>query len=166
MAVRGESDIGPGRGVVVGIGNDLRGDDAAGLLAAEEIARRTGEPLIAAGEVPENFLGAIREISPAWVLLCDAVDFGGRPGESILMRMEEDGGGFRGRADASTHRPTLSLLARYIETQIGAKVWLLGIQPESIAYGSSLSETVREGIDRAAGACAAWVGPRAESMEV
>lgn len=166
MAVRGEPDITLRGGVVVGIGNDLRGDDGAGLLAAREIADRTGQPLVLAGEVPENYLGTIRGHSPSWVLLCDAVSFGGRPGEAVLIRVGGDGVGFSDPSNASTHRPTLSLLARYIETEIGSEVWLLGIQPESIACGSSLSESVRTGIDEAARAGAAWVGLRAESMEV
>lgn len=166
MAVRGESHITGAGGVVVGIGNDLRGDDGAGLLVAREIAARTGQPLVNAGEVPENYLGTIRALSPSRVLLCDAVSFGGRPGETVLIHAGGDGGGFADRSEASTHRPTLSLLARYIESEIGAEVWLLGIQPESIACGSSLSESVRTGIDGAARAGAAWIGLRAESMEV
>ncbi len=80
------------RGVVIGIGNDLRGDDGAGLIAARDLAAATGSPLILAGEVPENYLDVVRGHVPDWVLLVDATDFGAdarRNGDPPVRRRKD-----------------------------------------------------------------------------
>jgi hydrogenase maturation protease len=145
------------RGVVVGIGNDLRCDDGAGLIAARDLAAAAGVPLILAGEVPENYLDVIRGHAPEWVLLVDATDFGADPGETVILRFDGDTTSIAGARSPSTHRPSLSILRRYITEEMGAEVWLLGIQPRCVDLGAPMSEEVREAIPRAVRVGCDWM---------
>jgi len=138
--------------MVVGIGNPWRGDDGAGCLVARFLGSPDGpgsgsapggarvpglgDPklhlrVIDAEEVPESFLGSILDPPPNTVILVDAVEMNAPPGSVALLDLDqvEDRG-------ASTHRAPLSLLARFIEAESGADVFLLGIQPDSRILGT------------------------------
>jgi hydrogenase 3 maturation protease len=154
------------RGVVIGIGNDLRGDDGAGLIAARELAEETGAPLILAGEVPENYLDVVRRYAPEWVLLVDAADFGAQAGETVILRFEPSKTSPARGVSPSTHHPSLTLLRRYIAEEMGAEVWLLGIQPKRIDPGAPLSDEVREAIPRAVRIGRDWMRWRSIMTEV
>lgn len=77
------------RNAVVGIGNELRGDDALGC----EVARRLlpiaqDHPdwlIIDAGPVPENFSGVLRRFAPQRIFLVDAALMGEPPGAIRLI---------------------------------------------------------------------------------
>jgi len=154
------------RGVVIGIGNDLRGDDGAGLIAARDLAAETGFPLILAGEVPENYLDIVRKLTPEWVLLVDAADFGASAGETVILRFDGEKTPVPTGASPSTHKPSLALLRRYIAEEMGAEVWLLGIQPKRIDPGSQISDEVREAIPRAVRIGRDWVRWQSVKTEV
>jgi hydrogenase 3 maturation protease len=74
------------------------------------------------------------------VIFLDAVEFGGAPGSVVLLDSEEMAARF---PQVSTHKLSLGLLARQIETNGQAKAWLLGVQPESLRQGEQLSPTVK-----------------------
>lgn len=99
------------RWLLVGIGNDLRGDDAFGpLLARGLIARRL--PAIDAGMAPENVTGPIRRAAPEVLLLADATHLDEPVGTVRLLRAEDlaEGG-------TSTHDPSLTMLLSYLEAE-------------------------------------------------
>lgn len=130
---------------VVGIGSDLRGDDAAGVEVIRKLRQRlksTRVLLIEGGVAPESFTAEIRRFMPSHILLVDATDFGAKPGEVILAEPEA----ITGRS-ISTHTMPLSLLASYLREQTGAKVSLLGIQPASAEMGAPMSEQVKKAVD-------------------
>jgi hypothetical protein len=68
------------RVAVVGVGHELCGDDAAGLVVAHALqtALAGDERLlvIEAGSVPENQTGRLRRFKPGIVLLIDAAQMG------------------------------------------------------------------------------------------
>ena len=77
---------------VLAMGSKLRGDDAAGLLAAENLARATRRkrlqrPLkVFIGDTaPENLTGEIKKFRPTHLVILDAVDMGRRPGTAELI---------------------------------------------------------------------------------
>ena len=70
-----------GKAVILGIGNTMRSDDAIGSLLAGRIKDKLPFPVYDAGVSPENYLGKIVKGSPDNIIIIDAVDFGGKPGE-------------------------------------------------------------------------------------
>ncbi len=127
---------------VVGIGHELRGDDAAGVCAARVLEHILGSSrrciCIPAGCAPENCTGQLRRFEPDAVLLLDAADMGETPGTIRWLPLEAAAG-----VSASTHSLPLGLLARYLTDEIGCDVGLLCIQPEQIQMDSPLSLPVR-----------------------
>lgn len=122
---------------IVGIGT--RGnDDEAGLALLERLRGRTTAVLFEAEEVPESYVGEIVACRPDTVLLVDAVDFGGAPGEVGLFSQHE----LTGRPPVSTHRLPLGLVMKYLEAETRARVVLLGIQPDLESREEGLSPAV------------------------
>jgi len=140
-----ESICGASRLILLGIGNDLRGDDAAGVLCLRELKSRFHGRrdilFIEGGETPENQTGRIREFRPDLVVILDAARGGGTPGKIFLIDKN-----LIADEDVSTHRVSLAMLIRYLEMSIGTRVVLLGIEPESTDFNHPISFRVRNGI--------------------
>jgi len=146
---------------VLGVGNVARGDDAAGVRAAEALARRTGAARLAVfvtEEAPENFTGAVRAFAPSHVLVLDAASVGYPPGTVFpvapLAVPDED---------VSTHRTPLSTLAEYFERTVGCRVLVLGIEPKAFNPGAPLSAPVRRAVGEVASYLAGLAGRRLRS---
>ena len=137
------SELGrPPRVAIVGIGNQLRSDDAAGLLVARSLseqgcAANTNLLILEAGHAPENRTGELRKFAPDLVLLIDAAEMGEKPGTVRLIPAEAIDG-----MSASTHSLPLSMLASYLTLELNCKVILLGIQPGSNEVGETVSREV------------------------
>lgn len=141
------------RVVVCGIGNDLRGDDAAGALclralkiksARNKSSRDSGDHpvlFVECGESPENQTGRMRAFQPDVVILIDAARSGGKPGEIFLVKKE-----MISDEEVSTHRISLTILIRFIEESIGARVVFLGIEPVSTEINGPVSDAVRTSV--------------------
>lgn len=135
---------------IVGVGNELRGDDAAGSLLARKLAAAIDNGLhaptiaiIDCGDVPENYLGPILNTAPSQVVFCDAVDFDGAPGEIRLLEMDQ----LAGQA-ISTHNSSLSVFASVLAAEGVADQLLIGIQPKYTSFGSRCSEEVLEALNQ------------------
>ena len=153
----------PVAAMVLGIGNELRGDDGVGPEVARRLSGRCGVPVVNAGEVPENYLDLVRARSPERVLLIDAADFGGAPGDTALVRL--DVGETTSSRLPTTHCASLSVFARYLRTEIGTEVWLLGIQPASLEFGRPLSAPVAGAVERATAMAETWTNRRPDARE-
>ena len=134
---------------IVGIGNALCGDDAAGVMIARGLRQRT-QPhcssqllTLDAGLAPENVCGALRRFAPGLVVLVDAADMGAAPGQAAWLACDDADG-----LSASTHRLPLSLFAQYVADELGCEVALLGIQPADVSMGAPLSPPVRRAVKR------------------
>ena len=79
------NDLLAGRVCVLGIGNRLWRDDGVGSLVAEALQDRPELDAVDGGMVPENYLERVLGGRPETVLIVDAVDFDGRPGELRLL---------------------------------------------------------------------------------
>ena len=129
--------------VFLGIGSELRGDDAwaKGLI---EAVQDLNDPQILAfwgGTAPESLLAPIARAHPAQALLCDAGLIPGPAGSYALAPPEEAVEGF-----AFGHRLPLSFLADQIHRRTGAVVHLLLMRPESLELQESLSPAVETGL--------------------
>lgn len=126
---------------VVGIGNPLRGDDAAGCELARRLQGRSRALVIDAEEIPESYLFRIAKVHPDTVLLVDAVDIGAAPGSLALV----EAGQLAGYCP-STHRVPLGLLMECLNRVSGADVFLVAVQPARIGLGEPMSNEVMAGI--------------------
>jgi len=135
-----------GKIVLLGVGNRIRGDDAAGPELIEILKKRLpdvgkGIFLFDGEEVPENYLIPIANLKPNLVIIVDAVDFGSRPGGVKLFPIQQIPQG-----SFSTHRLSLRFLGSYLEKETQAKIYLLGIQPKSIKLEEKLSFEVKKAL--------------------
>jgi len=132
----------------MGVGNTLRGDDGFGPALVERLAGRTRAVCIDAGTTPENQTAPVLRARPDAVIVLDAADFGGEPGELSLIeagRISECGG-------ATSHSMSLRLLADYLTGETGARMALLAVQPADTRFGKPLCARVAEALDAAASA--------------
>lgn len=127
--------------VVVFLGNELRGDDAAGLLVGYlALSYFQSERLVVCREL-ENCLGAIqgREL----VLVVDAVDASLEPGTIVLATLDA----LVEALPLSTHGIPLSVL---LEAAGVGEAWVVGIQVVSTELGRGVSEPVRASVEAVA----------------
>ena len=142
--------------VVLGIGNALRGDDGIGIHIVQTLKRcleefQTGakqakfielrKELIAVdcSTTPESYTSAIREHNPDRLILVDAANMGLSPGSYRIIPPEKIG-----VMCVSTHNMPLSLFVSYVR-EFCRDVVLIGIQPETMDLGATLSSAVRTG---------------------
>jgi hydrogenase 3 maturation protease len=133
------------RVAILGIGNDLRGDDAVGLVAASQLQEiacgRSDLMVMETGPVPENFTAHLRRFQPDLVVMIDAAIMGEPPGTVRLLDWQDLGG-----VTFSSHALSLHLLASYLHAELGCLVSIIGIQPENNSLNAPLSETARQSV--------------------
>ncbi len=128
--------------LIVGIGNVLKGDDGAGPLICEQLAKANiSADLIDAGTVPENYIHKIIKMAPANLLVIDAIDFGSTPGTIQIFKPEQ-----LNSLVISTHTLSPRLFVDMIRRDITLNVYFLGIQPAQVQLGQPVSEQVGRAI--------------------
>ena len=135
--------------VVLGVGNDLRGDDAFGLEAVRLLSSRgpiPGVTVLEVGVSPEGFAERVARESPRIIVVLDAARMGGAPGELRLIEPGDLGWDFAG----GTHAPSLELLSRYLAERCGAEVLLLAAEPERTGLGEEMTPRLCEAASLAA----------------
>jgi len=134
-------DILKGKVMIMGMGNTMRSDDGAGVKLVELLKDKTDMLCIDAGTAPENYLGKIIKEKPDNLLIVDAAEFDGMPGEYRVFKKNEIAGiGF------STHDMSPELFIEYLENESGCGIYMLGIQPEKTAVGIGLTEIVEDSV--------------------
>ncbi|MBA7594136.1 MAG: hydrogenase maturation peptidase HycI [Hadesarchaea archaeon] len=137
---------GADRVAIVGVGSEMRGDDAAGIEVVRGLRHKLKSSrvlLVEGGVAPESFTSTIRRFKPSHVIFIDATDFGAEPGEVILAEPEAITG-----QSISTHTLPLSILAGYLREQTGAKIILLGIQPARAQMGAEMGEPIKDAVEK------------------
>ncbi len=127
---------------ILGVGNRHRRDDGIGSLIAERLAGRLPAQVVDAGTVPENYLEKIARSRPDTVILVDAVDFGGDPGERRILDP-----GTLALEGLSSHALSLRMAAEYLNARTQAHVVLLAVQPADVGAGTELSDEVSQTMD-------------------
>ncbi len=124
-----------GKVVILGIGNPLRSDDGVGSILASRIKDKVPFTVFDAGVSPENYLEKTIREKPDTVLLIDAVDFGGKPGEFKFLEASR----IKTVNLFSTHNASISLSINYLQNNFKADIITLIIQPKTIVLGDKLS---------------------------
>lgn len=137
------------RVVVLGVGNELYRDDGVGVVAARELGCHGLPPHV---EVIEGHVGGLDLLfemeGATQVILIDAVDHGGAPGQVVVftpdqVRLLPPG------SIASLHEIGLEHVL-----ELGALVGLtenlqvIGVQPEQVTAGFELSPAVQAAVPR------------------
>ena len=123
--------------LLMGIGNELNGDDGVGCY----VARMLDSPdwvTIDCATAPENFSGQVKRHNPFEVVVVDAALMGLSPGSLRRIdhqRIQEIG--------FSTHTMSLAHFVTYISEEC-SQVYLVGIEPHDTTIGSPLSEVVKQ----------------------
>ena len=133
------------RVAVLGIGSDLRQDDVAGMLVAQDLdkfsKKRRSSPKLKSflgATAPENLTGVIRDFDPDHIILVDSIDIREKPGTILVLMPDELGGG----VSFSTHKLPAEVLVDYFVKSLGSKVMIIGIQPKSLDFGKAPCKTV------------------------
>jgi hydrogenase 3 maturation protease len=137
---------------ILGIGNELMGDDAAGVLVVRKLNSELGVQnsgfdlsIYEAGTTPDNFNGLIRKTHPDLVLMIDSADMQKEPGTVEFLDTRT-----MHTMMHSTHTMPLSFLAGYLEKECGTKVIALGIQAGQINLEQPLTPGVARAVDQVA----------------
>lgn len=133
---------------VLGIGSDLRGDDAAGMLIAEELDKfrkrttlKVKVKVLFGATAPESLTGAIKKTKPTHLLIIDAADTNKAPGTVVALDAQTVGG-----VSFSTHSLPLKIMIDFLLKDCPCAVTVLGIQPKDLDFGSAVSVPVRKSI--------------------
>ena len=125
------------KAVFVGIGSELRGDDAVGVVVIKrlaEIAKTTDCSrflFINGGSAPENILGEIRVFQPEIIVFIDAAVLGGAPGTvRVIDASREKISGI----SFCTHSLPLTIIADYIRQAIPCEIFVIGIEPGDMNF--------------------------------
>jgi hydrogenase 3 maturation protease len=131
--------------LVLTVGNQMMGDDAAGPLLTQRMQRAPLEDWdwLDGGAAPENVLYSIREMNPDHVLIIDAADMDLNPGEVRLISAEKLEDPFL----MTTHTLPLSYLVESLREFV-PQVDLVGIQPQVVAWGYPVSKEVKQAVER------------------
>lgn len=133
-----------GRVCIIALGNCEYGDDGFGVRLGEQLQQAGMRNVVLAGTTPDRCIGRVVEQHFEQVLFLDAVEFAAAPGSVILL----DGLEICSRyPQISTHKISLGVLARWIEAGERTKVWLLGVQPESMKVGHGLTATMQRSLE-------------------
>ncbi len=126
---------------VLGIGSELRADDVAGLLVAEELKKIKSSKLkiILGSTAPENFTGEIIKYNPTHIIIIDSMDMDREAGSILLISPEEVGG-----VSFSSHMLPIKMMVDYLLASLKCEIVIIGIQPKILTFGEAISREVEK----------------------
>jgi hydrogenase 3 maturation protease len=133
---------------IVGVGNTLRRDDAAGVEVVKLMQGKVSSKvsLIEAETMPENYIDTLVNLNPSHIQIVDSGLIGKKPGDAQLLAANETM-----ITPISTHMLPLQILCAYLEKTINAKILLLIIQPKDIGMREGLTRKIAKTAERIAG---------------
>ncbi|MFA5113879.1 MAG: hydrogenase maturation peptidase HycI [Candidatus Margulisiibacteriota bacterium] len=129
------------RVVLLGVGSDLRGDDAAGMLVAAQLQNAPKPTVLLGGTAPENLTGEIKKLKPSHLLIVDAAELKAAPGTVKLLTPEEIGG-----FSFSTHALPLKVMIDFILADWQCAVTIIAIQPADTRFGAPVHPAVNRAV--------------------
>jgi hydrogenase 3 maturation protease len=119
----------------IGVGNVLKRDDGVGVVISRQIKERPGILSLTVEVSIENYIGKINSMEPEEIVIIDCMELGSTPGSYRLLALQdvED-------ITFNTHNISLGRLGDFFQFPS----YVLGIQPESLEFGDSLSQSVAD----------------------
>jgi hydrogenase 3 maturation protease len=131
---------------VLGIGSELRGDDAAGMLVAEKLQKTNNTSsalkVFFGSTAPENLTGAIKDYKPTHILIIDSADTGNTAGTAIIIEPEKLNG-----ISFCTHRLPTNIMTNYLEQSLNCKTIIIGIQPKNMEFCGKISPELKKSVN-------------------
>jgi hydrogenase 3 maturation protease len=135
-----------GKIVILGIGNEIKGDDGLGPIIAwklNDLFEENDDVIVFdGGTVPENYTSLIRNEEPTHIILVDAVEMKKEPGYIRVVQKDEIA-----NYNISTHAMPISFLIKFMEATIGAQIILVGMQPKNMELAEGISREVEKSIE-------------------
>lgn len=132
---------------ILGVGSELRADDAAGLLVASKLQKNLKKnrkvKIFLGHTAPENLTGEIKNFKPSHLIIIDSVDINKRPGTIIAVEPDNTN-----NFSFSTHKLPIKLVADYLALVIACKTIIIGIQPHSLAFSQKVSNQVIQAVEK------------------
>ncbi|MFA6281796.1 MAG: hydrogenase maturation peptidase HycI [Candidatus Omnitrophota bacterium] len=131
------------RVAILGVGSEIRGDDAAGMLVAKsiqkhiKIKRKKNIEVFLGETAPENLTGEIKKFKPTHLLIVDSAEMGKKTGEFQLFGPEEVKG-----ISFCTHQLPVKIMIDYLKHFIDCDIAIIGIQPKHIAFNTKPSKEI------------------------
>ncbi|MCK4531571.1 MAG: hydrogenase maturation protease [Candidatus Aenigmarchaeota archaeon] len=138
------------RFAILGIGNDLKGDDGIGWYVVDKLRKELKKDenlLLVKTSVPENHVKEISDFTPNMLIIIDSADFKKSPGEIKTIKGYQISESF-----ISTHTTPLTLFLRLYQADQSFKkpFILIGIQRKSNEFGQPMSRPVKKAGDKLA----------------
>lgn len=133
------------RMVFVGLGNELRADDGAGLKLVERLKSKkefNNSHFIFAERNPENHLQEIISYNPQIVIFVDAADWNGHAGDIKIFNDEEVS-----QTGFSTHTFSIKMIKDFLLNHQQMDFMFIGIQPFTTNFSEELSPQVKTKLD-------------------
>jgi hydrogenase 3 maturation protease len=130
--------------ILMGIGSEIRGDDAIGTSIARGLEAMKKDPWLAlpCETVPENFAGIVEREKPALLVLVDAANMNLKAGEFRLLPKKKLNSVVFG-----THGMPLKHLVARLEKS-AKKTLFIGVQPKGIGLSETLSSELEKAKQR------------------
>ena len=119
------------RVAVLGVGSELRGDDVAGIMVAQQVAdwvEACHHPRLrgfVGHAAPENLTGEIKAFKPSHLVVVDAAHLGQGAGSVDIIPAERIGG-----VSFSTHTLPMPIIIDYLVQSTGCVPLVVGIEPQ------------------------------------
>ena len=137
----------PTRLAILGIGQETRGDDAAGVYLARLLEPfAVGNPnllVLDVGSAPENFTSGLRHFHPDLILMVDAAQMDMDAGDVRWLEWQDIENGL-----PATHTFSLGFIADFFHRELGSEVALIGIQPAQNEFAAPLSSVVSQAMQQ------------------
>ena len=126
------------KNILLGVGNPFRNDDGIGPFIANHFSHPQWIT-IDSGLAPENYSSMIKKNRPNLLLIIDSAQMNLNPGQFRIISYAKIK-----TLQLSTHALPLNLLMNYLKP-FCQKMILIGIQPENIKIGETISDAVLKG---------------------
>ena len=133
---------------VIGLGNNLRGDDGIGIIILESLLnnyKRPGIDYLNFGIASFDLMHRLQDYDA--VLLIDGIVAGLLAGELTIFNLEEVAFSQEDNA-VSTHELNLKDIFRLTHNLgIKTKIYIAGIQVQDVSFGESLSQLLKKNLE-------------------
>jgi len=125
--------------ILLAIGNELKGDDGAGMIVGRLVQSMCGNNWIIymAGMSPESYIFKIIKEKPDVLVIVDATLMNKKPGDYYLVPLDK----VAKEVMISTHRIPMDIIIKLLKENCG-KIYFIGIQPKTLDFGDPSEEVL------------------------